>query len=247
MLRGFATGIGMLARGFGFWGRRPGVMLLGLVPAAIVFVLIVAALVALGLNVVPLVDAITPFADGWPEFWATGLRVLTGALLFGVVIVLAAVTFTALTLAIGDPFYERIWRAVELELGGEVPVAGAGLWRSIRDGAVLIGLGIVTAIGVGIIGFIPVVGSIAAPVLGVVLSGRLLAIELTSRAFEARGMSSAQRKAVLRSRRGQVLGFGVATQLLFLIPLGAVFTMPAAVAGSTMLARGALDAVPTPR
>jgi CysZ protein len=39
-----------------------------------------------------------------------------------------------------------------------------------------------------------------------------------------------------------VLGFGVATQLCFLVPLGAVATMPAAVAGSTMLARELLDA-----
>ena len=47
---------------------------------------------------------------------------------------------------------------------------------------------------------------------------------------------------LLRGHRAQLLGFGVATQLCFMIPLGAVFTMPAAVAGSTMLARSALDA-----
>ena len=33
------------------------------------------------------------------------------------------------------------------------------------------------------------------------------------------------------------LGFGVATQLCFLVPLGAVATMPAAVAGATVLGR----------
>jgi CysZ protein len=34
-----------------------------------------------------------------------------------------------------------------------------------------------------------------------------------------------------------VLGFGVATQLWFLVPLGGVLVMPAAVAGATILAR----------
>jgi CysZ protein len=34
-----------------------------------------------------------------------------------------------------------------------------------------------------------------------------------------------------------MLGFGVATQLCFMVPLGAVATMPAAVAGATLLGR----------
>ena len=43
-----------------------------------------------------------------------------------------------------------------------------------------------------------------------------------------------------------VLGFGIATQLCFLIPLGAVVTMPAAVAGATMLSRELIDRRPAP-
>ena len=39
MVGRFFSGVGMLLRGFGFWGRRPAVMMLGLIPAAIVFVL----------------------------------------------------------------------------------------------------------------------------------------------------------------------------------------------------------------
>ncbi|MEL4319956.1 EI24 domain-containing protein [Leifsonia sp. YIM 134122] len=247
MLSGFLSGVALLLRGFGVWRRNPGVMLLGLVPAFIVFVLIVGALVALGFSLAPFIEWATPFADTWTESWATALRLTLGAITLGAAGLLAAVTFTALTLAIGDPFYERIWRAVELDLGGEIPDRGAGVWRAVRDSSALIALGVVSSLVVVVVGFIPVVGAVAAPVLGVVLSGRLLARELTSRAFEARGLTPAERRAVLRPHRAQMLGFGVATQLLFLIPLGAVFTMPAAVAGSTMLARAALDAAPTPQ
>jgi CysZ protein len=37
------------------------------------------------------------------------------------------------------------------------------------------------------------------------------------------------------------VGFGACVFLVFLIPLGAVFIMPAAVAGGTLLAREALE------
>ena len=241
MLRRFASGVRLLWRGFGFWRRRPGVMFLGLIPAAIVFVIVLAALVALGIQLPSIVEWATPFADAWDAFWAATVRVAIAAVTFAGAVLLAAVTFTALTLAVGDPFYERVWRAVELDLGGEVPDRGAGFWRAVGDASALVGLGVVAAIGVGLVGFIPLVGSILAPVLGVTLSGWLLARELTGRAFEARGITGDARRAMLRGSRAQMLGFGVATQLCFMVPLGAVFTMPAAVAGSTMLARGVLD------
>lgn len=88
-----------------------------------------------------------------------------------------------------------------------------------------------------LIGLIPVVGSTVAAVLGFLLTARLLARELTSRAFEAHGLPLAARRQLLSSRRWRVLGFGVATQACFLVPLGAIAVMPAAVAGATMLAR----------
>jgi CysZ protein len=65
-----------------------------------------------------LTDWLTPFADEWDDPWPTLVRSAVGAIIFAAAVVLAAVTFTAVTLAVGDPFYERIWRAVELELGG---------------------------------------------------------------------------------------------------------------------------------
>ncbi|GAA1822955.1 EI24 domain-containing protein [Agromyces salentinus] len=243
MVRRFFLGVRMLLRGFGFWRRQPGAMLLGLVPAAIVWVVVLAGLVALGVSLPGLTVWATPFAAEWVEPWTTVVRTAVVAIVLGGAIVLAAVTFTGLTLLVGDPFYERIWRAVEADLGGEPTGDGLGFWRSARDAVGFIGLGILVSLGVGLSGFIPVIGGVLAPVLGVVLSGRLLAWELTGRAFESRGISSHDRAALLRGHRVRLLGFGIATQLCFMVPLGAIFTMPAAVAGATMLARTVLDDV----
>ncbi len=76
------------------------------------------------------------------------------------------------------------------------------------------------------------------------LTGWLLADELTSRALAARGLDRRARRALISANRARALGFGVATQLCFLVPLGAVAVMPAAVAGSTLWAHAALGPAP---
>ena len=232
----FGAGVRMLARGFGWWRRRPGVMAAGLVPALIVGAVLLAAVITLAVFVPTIAVAVTPFVEDWPEIWADLVRFAVGAATIGGALVIAVVSFTALTLLIGEPFYDRIWRSVE-EADGGVPDAPYGLGRALFDTVSLIARGIGVAILAGVVGLVPVVGSAVGAVLGVVLTGWLLTDELTSRALTARGVDRAHRRRLLRSRRAQALGFGVATQLCFLVPLGAVVVMPAAVAGSTMLAR----------
>ncbi|WP_243073637.1 EI24 domain-containing protein [Microbacterium sp. SS28] len=239
-MREFFRGAGLLLAGFAWWRRRPRAMALGLLPAAIVAVLLVAALTALGASLTPLTTAVTPFAEGWVPFWRDLLRFGVGAAAFGGALVLAVVSFTALTLVVGEPFYERIWRTVERDLGGDVPDGDNPFWRSVVDGASLVGRGILVAILAALMGLIPVVGTVLGFLTGVLLTGWLLADELSSRSLAARGLTRDERRALLRAHRARALGFGVATQLFFLVPLGAVAVMPVAVAGSTALARSLL-------
>ncbi|MEV8266598.1 EI24 domain-containing protein [Microbacterium sp. NPDC076911] len=240
-MREFIRGAGLLFRGFAHWRRRPGAMALGLIPAAIVAVLFVAGLVALGVSLPGLTSMLTPFADGWSPIWAMVIRVTVGTAMFGAALAIGAVSFTALTLLIGEPFYDRIWRSVEAAEGTGRLEADYGFWRAARDSLSLIARGILVALITVLIGLIPAVGSILGGIVGVTLTGWLLTDELTSRALTARGLIGTERSALRRGRRARVLGFGVATQLCFLVPLGAVATMPAAVAGSTLLARSLLD------
>lgn len=247
MISEFFAGVGTLLRGFGLWRTRPGLMALGLVPAAIAFALLAGALIPLALSLGGLTEWITPFADGWNPGWRSALRAAVGVVVFIAALVLAGLVFSALALIIGDPFYERIWRAVETDLGSPPPADGGRFWTSVGEGMRLVVLGVLVALLTLLVGVIPLVGGPIAAVLGVVLTGRLLARELTGRAFDARDLDPQTRSVLFRASRARVLGFGVATQLCFLIPLGAVLVMPAAVGGSTMLAREMMTRAPHPQ
>lgn len=251
MIRDFFAGVGILLRGFGLWLTRPSLMLLGALPALIVGIVYVAGLVVLAVNSPGIAEWATPFADEWNEPWRSITRVSAALALVAVGVLLVMFTFTAITLAVGDPFYERIWRATEEALGDAPPEPQSGFWR-------LLGRGIATALrillltaGVGlvlfVVGLIPVAGQILSPVLAALFGGWVLSLELTGFAFDSRGLALRDRRRALGARRARTLGFGVATYLIFLIPLGAVFAMPAAVVGATRLTRTALsDTPPTP-
>ena len=236
----FFSGVATLFRGFSWWKRRPGLMLLGLLPALIVAAGLVALILVIAANAEGIVGFVTPFADSWDPGWAKLFRVIAAiALLIGFV-VLAAFGFTALTLLIGDWFYERIWWAVETELGGMPEKHESGFWRSVGDSLRLVVRAVLISVLLALLSFIPVVGTVLGAVLGFVFTARILALELTTRPLEARGMTRVERRAALRTRSPRVLGFGVGVQLCFLVPGGAILVMPAAVAGATHLARHVL-------
>jgi CysZ protein len=239
----FFLGITTLLRGFGYWRRRPGAMALGLIPAAIVFAILVVLVVLLVLNLDPVTIFLTGFADTWDERWRNLLRIGFGLALIVGLIVLYAFSFTALTLLIGDWFYERIWQAVEADLGEFTPGPELGFWRSAGDATRLVVRAIFTGLLTVLLGLVPLIGPVLAVVVGTFLSGRLVALELTTRPLEARGMARRQRRAALRPHNPRVLGFGVAVHLCFLIPGGAIIVMPAAVAGATVLAKHALGEI----
>lgn len=244
VFREFLAGAGLLVRGLGVWRTAPGLMLLGVVPALIVGAVILAGLIALGVNLENIAIAVTPFANDWPEPWYTGVHVVAGLAFLTVAIFLLLSTFTAVTLVVGDSFYQRIWQHVESRYGPVPDGAAKGFWREL-GGGISSGLRmLVPAVLVGlllfVVGFIPILGQLIVPVLGAGFGGWYLTVELAGLPFDSRGRSLGERRAALRSRRALTLGFGVATWLVFLIPGGAVVMMPAAVGGATLLARRVL-------
>ncbi len=239
-------GARLLGRGWGWWRRRPGLMLLGLVPAVVVALGMLVAVIVLAWHLGSLGDALTPFADDWSPGWERVAELTAGAVVLAAALVVIVVTFTALTLALGEPCYDRIWRMTEQDATGSVPEGSTGFWRGAVDGVMLVARGLVAAVLAGLLGLIPLIGTPLGWLAGVVLTGWLLATELTARALTARGIGRAERVRLLRAHRGRALGFGVATQLCFLVPGGAVATMPAAVVGSTLLAQSMLAPVRSP-
>jgi CysZ protein len=237
----YASGVRLFGQGVARYARTPGVLALGLIPAALAALLFAAAGVALVILLPDLATAVTWFAGDWPEGARTAVRALAAIALLGLAALLAVLTFTAVTLLIGDPFYEAISRRVEGEVPEDVTVS---FWRGLRDSLAdsLRLLGMVPLFGVPLFmaSFLPVVGQTVVPAVGATVGGWLLALQLTAVPFERRGLRLADRRRALRAHRPEALGFGTAVFFCFLIPGGAVLLMPAAVAGATLLARQVL-------
>jgi CysZ protein len=237
----FFTGIGLLGKGLGMYARSPGLLLLGLLPALLAFVVLVAAFGVLLYFLGTEARWVTWFADSWPSTGRDLIRALAEVAIIVGFVFAAVLSYTALALAIGDPFYERISQRVEQRYGAAASGANLPWWkefvRSVVEGIRLILFSIVVAVLVFLIGLIPGVGQVAAAVIGALVGGWGLAIELTGIPFARRGLGLRERRRVLRGHRYLAFGFGVAVFVCFLIPLGAVLVMPAAVAGGTLLTR----------
>ncbi len=240
-VRSFFGGVGLLGRGIGVWRTAPGLMALGLIPSFAVAVAFTIGIVALGLNIESIAITLTPFANDWPEPFYTAIHITAGLAFLVVAILFVVNAFTTVTLAVGQPIYERIWRHVEQAAGSVPNEARPGFWRAlgraVGDGLRMLLPTLLIGLALFVVGFIPAVGPILAPLLGACAGGWFLTIELSGLAFDARGFAPRARRAALASQRSTTLGFGLASYLLYLVPLGAIFAMPAAVAGATMLAQ----------
>ncbi|MFF8604837.1 EI24 domain-containing protein [Streptomyces sp. NPDC015346] len=240
-MRDFGAGFGYLVRGQKWVGRHSRWFGFGLLPGLVTLVLYVGALIGLGYGADDLTAWATPFADDWTSPWQGILRGFFTALVFVFGLFLAVVTFTAVTLLVGQPFYESLSEQVDRTEGGDVPESGLPLWRelwiSARDSLRVLLRVALYGVLLFACGFIPVIGQTVVPVLGFCVSGFFLAQELTSVALQRRGVELKERLRLLRGRRMLTLGFGVPLALSFLVPFVAVFLMPGAVAGATLMAR----------
>jgi CysZ protein len=248
--RDFFTGIGMLLRGLKIYGTNPGLVLLGLLPALIAFLVLAAALVAIAY----LADDAGRWVTWWADDWSDGardlVRLLAGLAIFGLALLLAVLTYTALTLAIGEPFYEKIAEKVDDSCGGVANPVDLPWYRDVlrglKESVRLIVLSAVLGTALFAAGFLPFVGQTVVPVIGALIGGWALAVELTGVAFVRRGMYLKQRRVHLRRHRALALGFGTTAFVLFLIPGVNILVMPAAVAGGTLLTRRVLGEPDTP-
>ncbi|HEX5594772.1 MAG TPA: EI24 domain-containing protein [Micromonosporaceae bacterium] len=240
----FFAGVRLFARGLRVHARSARIFWLGVIPAMISGIVFVGAYAALIYFVGDLAELLTPFAHDWAPATRSLLRVIVVVALLGLGLLVGMLTFTAVTLLIGDPFYETISELVEDRFGGISGEVDLPWWRSLGQSLVdslrLVARSLLIGIPLLIGGFIPVIGQTVIPVLGALVGGWFLALELVGVPFSRRGMRLPDRRRALKANRPVALGFGVAVFLCFLIPLGAVLFMPAAVAGATLLARQSL-------
>ncbi|MFB7335868.1 EI24 domain-containing protein [Streptomyces adustus] len=242
-MRDLGVGFSYLLKGQRWVARHGKQYGFGLLPGLITLVLYTAALVALALWGEDLVSWSTPFADDWSSPWQGLFRGFLTAVLFALGLLLAVLTFTAVTLLMGQPFYENLSEKVDRDVSpdGTAPESQLPLWRelwiSARDSLRIVVRALVWGVLLFALGFLPVVGQTVVPVLGFFVTGFFLTEELAAVALQRRGVELRDRLALLRSRKTLVWGFGTPLGLAFLVPFVAVFLMPGAVAGATLLAR----------
>ncbi|MGH3730450.1 MAG: EI24 domain-containing protein, partial [Micromonosporaceae bacterium] len=222
----FVAGLKIFAQGFSIMARNKRLWLLGTVPAMIAMVLVILAIVAVGMWVGDLVAWATPFADGWSPDGREALRVSATVVLMVALLAVAVITFTALTLLIGGPFYEYIAEQIEDQLGGKPPGYHASWFRvfvrGLRDSILLVSISVLFTLPLFCLGFIPLIGQTVIPVIGACVGGWILSLELVGVPFHRRGLRLGDRHRALRTRRALTLGFGVPTYLVCAVPLLAI-------------------------
>ncbi|WP_225839874.1 EI24 domain-containing protein [Streptomyces sp. NK08204] len=242
-MRDLGVGFRHLLKGQHWMARHRRQYGLALLPGLIATVLYAAALVALAVWGDDAVAWATPFADHWSSPWQGLFRGFLTAVLFALGLLLAVLTFTAVTLLIGQPFYESLSEKIDAEASpdGTAPSSGLPLlrelWVSARDSLRVLVRAALWGVLLFALGFLPLVGQTVVPVIGFFVTGFFLTEELTSVALQRRGIDLRARLALLRSRKTLAWGFGTPLGLAFLVPFVAVFLMPGAVAGATLLAR----------
>jgi CysZ protein len=245
-MRDLGTGFAYLLKGQRWVARHGRQYGFGLLPGLITLVLYAGALVVLALWGEDAVTWATPFADDWSSPWQGLFRGFLIAVLFALGLLLAVVTFTAVTLLLGQPFYESLSERVDRDVSpdGTAPESGLPLWRelwvSARDSVRIVVRAAVWGVLLFALGFVPFAGQSVVPVIGFFVTGFFLTEELTAVALQRRGVELRERLGLLRTRKMLVWGFGTPLGLAFLVPLVAVFLMPVAVAGATLLARDLL-------
>ena len=242
--RDFVTGVRYFGQGLVMLVRRPRLLLTGMLPAVLTTAILLGAMIALIVNIGDLSALVTPFANGWGGGWRDAARIAAGITMIAAAVLLGLVGFTALTLIVGDPFYEHIAERIEDDLGAVPDRADAPWWKlmpvSIRDALVLMLRSLLWTVVLFLAGFIPAIGQTAVPVLVVLVTAWFLALEVVAVPFYRRGLGLRDRTALLRPRRMLLVGLGLPAALLSMIPLATIVVMPVAFAGGVLAALDAL-------
>jgi CysZ protein len=244
-------GVHDVGRGFRFLGAHPRLWGWVIAPAVLTALLLIALVIAALRFRAQAVTSITAHLPTWLEgvaSWGLSLVLMT-ALAAGAVLV-----FVALAGLIAGPFCERLSEAVEQQLTGRASPPSSlaqlalelvtGIGHSLRRvaGAVLAALALLA------LSFLPVVGSVAAVVIGGWLAASGAAYDCYDAVLARRALSYRDKLGFLRAHRGRSLGLGAAVTGLLLVPgvnlialgIGAVGATLAAheLAGGASAARG---------
>ena len=191
-MRDIAAGLRLFGRAAARLARRPRLFAIGVAPALITMVLFGAGFVLLVLQLDELAHWLTPFAANWTAAARQSMQVLAGIAVLIAAGMVGIISYTAVTLLIGGPFYEHLSSTVENRLGAAPTSAEPGGWtllvRGLRDSILLITASLGCAVPLLVAGFVPLLGQTVVPVLAVGAGSWLLALEVVGVPLQRRGL-----------------------------------------------------------
>lgn len=230
----FFNGIAYFKQGFGLI-REPGLRLFVVIPLILNLLVFAGFFYAFGAFYNDMVAWLLNALPDWLAFIHWLLWLVYGAL----VVVLFAYGFVIVANLIGSPFYGYLSELTQKKLTGQ-PVETEEGWqeivktipRSILRELHKLVYYLPRAIGLLILGLIPVVNVIAA-VLWFVFSAWMMAVQYVDYPSDNGKQSFPELKKYLQERRLTSLGFGLLAYVASLVPILNLIAVPASVCGAT--------------
>jgi CysZ protein len=219
-------------------------------PAVVTLVLLIALIAAIIRLIDPVVGWVTAHLPSWLTHVASPLLTL----MIGLALSLGAlILFVSIAGAIAGPFNEMLSERIEAILTGQpsppfswpafLREAAIGVVHSLRRLAVsLVGLVIVFALGL-----IPVVGSIAAALIGGWLTARAAAYDSYDAVLARRSMAYRDKLDYLARHRGRSFGLGATVAGMLLVPGLNLIALGLGAAGATVAMHAIEGNAPTGR
>ncbi len=233
---GFFAGVRALVEGLGLL-TEPGMRryaILPLVLTVVAFVVLIVLAVYFMAGIIGWLDGMLP---GYLVWAAWLLWIALGAVfVFGFYF-----CFMVVVGLVGLPFFMALTNAVERRMTGHLPqthrgmlyLTWIGFWRQFPRLLYLLLLLIAVFIVSVIMGFIPLVNVLIAP-LWFLFSAWVFSVVTSDFPLGARDYPWKRQHALIKQYRGRVLGFGVACMAMAMVPVLNLFLLAAATAGTTI-------------
>lgn len=227
------TGIHYLIRGFGLI-LRPELRRFVLIPLLVNIIIFSLLAWFGGSQFQELIDWLLPESS-----WLSYLRWLLWPLFALAMLLVIVYSFTVLANLIAAPFNSLLAEQAELILSGSSPEQANGnllknLLPALKSELRKLGYFLIRALPLLALFIIPGI-NIAAPFLWLLFSAWFMALEYADYPMANNDLSFSEQHERLKGIRFTSLGFGGGATLLMMIPLLNFLTMPAAVAGATVL------------
>jgi CysZ protein len=232
----FFRGLGYLGEGFHLI-RQPGLRLFVIIPL-IINVLLFGLFFYFLAHVF---SELIATAMGWlPDWsWLQSLDWLLWILYGGVILLMLAYGFVIIANLIGSPFYGYLAELTEKHLTGQevttddswsviIKDIPRALWREVQK----IVYYLPRAIGLFIVGLIPVVNLVAA-VLWFLFNSWMMALQYVDYPADNHKVSFGALRGLLGDTRLSAFGFGIPVALTAMVPVLNLIVVPAAVCGAT--------------